>query len=205
MPQPAVETSRRERRKQEFKDRILQAAITLFEADGCDATTLEAICEAADVSRPTFYKYFDCKQTLILALAETLWINVAQQFDEDFKQGTDTVDDYLAAFFGIVSAEFAKYGQLERELIRQSMNAGDSNPHYIGMLAALTDMFAGAFEHGQARGDLQVNYPIDFLAEMTMAAINNVMMRWATEDDYPIQTRLEQLPSFLPQMIRIGS
>ena len=62
--------SRRERRKLEFRDKILEAAIELFETQGCDVTTLDDICRVADVSRPTFYKHYATKQELILELGQ---------------------------------------------------------------------------------------------------------------------------------------
>jgi len=50
----------------------MEASIQLFERNGCDATTLEEICEQAEVSRPTFYSYYPSKNDLIKALAEKL-------------------------------------------------------------------------------------------------------------------------------------
>lgn len=44
-------TSRRERRKRELQERILEAGTELFSDLGYEETTLEQICERADVSR----------------------------------------------------------------------------------------------------------------------------------------------------------
>ena len=50
----APQLSRRERKKRENRQRIVQAAIDLFQAQGFDHTPIEAITEKADVSRGTF-------------------------------------------------------------------------------------------------------------------------------------------------------
>jgi len=61
--------SRRERKKQENQQRILEAALQLFETQGVETTTIDAIAEAADVSRGTFFNYFPTKESLLSAIA----------------------------------------------------------------------------------------------------------------------------------------
>jgi AcrR family transcriptional regulator len=46
----------RERKKANTRDAIEQATIRLFDAQGYDATTVEQIAEAAEVSVRTFYR-----------------------------------------------------------------------------------------------------------------------------------------------------
>jgi len=67
MDEPTL--SRRARKKQRNRRRILEAALTLFETQGVEATTIDAIAEAADVSRGTFYNYFPAKESLLSAIA----------------------------------------------------------------------------------------------------------------------------------------
>lgn len=57
----------RERKKANTRDAIEQATIRLFDAQGYDATTVEQIAEAAEVSVRTFYRYFDSKDAVIFA------------------------------------------------------------------------------------------------------------------------------------------
>ena len=57
--------SRRERKKQETRQRLLEASMSLFREKGYNATTVEEITERADVAKGTFFNYFDSKEALL--------------------------------------------------------------------------------------------------------------------------------------------
>lgn len=57
----------RERKRRQTRQRIIDEGLKLFLANGFDATTLDAIAEAADISRRTFFYYFKSKEDIVLA------------------------------------------------------------------------------------------------------------------------------------------
>ncbi|WP_431964289.1 TetR/AcrR family transcriptional regulator [Nocardia sp. bgisy134] len=57
----------RERKKQQTRMRITSIALELCEAQGFDATTVEQIANAADVSPRTVNRYFETKEDIVLA------------------------------------------------------------------------------------------------------------------------------------------
>ena len=57
--------SRRERKKLETRQGLLEAALSLFRDKGYDETTVEEITEQADVAKGTFFNYFPSKEALL--------------------------------------------------------------------------------------------------------------------------------------------
>ena len=62
--QPAV--GLRERKKAKTKAAIREHAMRLFQKQGYQATTVEQIAEAAEVSPSTFFRYFPTKEDVVL-------------------------------------------------------------------------------------------------------------------------------------------
>jgi len=63
MPRPA---GLRERKKERTRQAISDAAISLFLASGFDAVSVTDVAAAAEVSRPTLFKYFPTKEDLVV-------------------------------------------------------------------------------------------------------------------------------------------
>ena len=113
--------SRRERRKQEMRSRICDAAIALFGERGVDHTTVEDICEHADVARKTFYNYYTSKQHLLHELSEALLYGETANLIDLAMERCPTTTERLAFFFSRVQANLDNYDELERALVLQSI------------------------------------------------------------------------------------
>jgi AcrR family transcriptional regulator len=57
----------RERKRQQTRQRIVDAGLQLFLQKGIEATTLDEIAAGADISRRTFFAYFPAKEDVVLA------------------------------------------------------------------------------------------------------------------------------------------
>ena len=57
----------RERKRRETSERIVEKGLKLFVKNGFEATTLDAIAQAAGISRRTFFYYFKSKEDILLA------------------------------------------------------------------------------------------------------------------------------------------
>jgi len=107
----AAAPSRRARKKARTRREIFDAAMALFERQGFDAVTVEAICEAADVARATFFLHFPTKAALLYELSD----RVAEEFaaaprdtatsaEAELRELVDRMIGRLVAHAGVMSA-----------------------------------------------------------------------------------------------------
>jgi AcrR family transcriptional regulator len=61
----------RERKRRETSERIIEKGLKLFVKNGYEATTIDAIAEAAGISRRTFFYYFKSKEDVLLAARDS--------------------------------------------------------------------------------------------------------------------------------------
>ncbi|MCX4097220.1 TetR/AcrR family transcriptional regulator [Nocardia sp. alder85J] len=69
----------RERKKEQTRRRIIEVALQLCDSQGFDATTVEQIADAADVSPRTVNRYFELKEDIVLAPTEDWGRRVATE------------------------------------------------------------------------------------------------------------------------------
>jgi AcrR family transcriptional regulator len=75
-------SGRRERKKEQTRAALQDAARSLFAEQGFAATTVAQIADAADVSQRTFFRYFDSKEALLLPDLHELLTRIARHAAE---------------------------------------------------------------------------------------------------------------------------
>ncbi len=98
--------------KQSKKTQLIEAARALFFKHGVRRVTVEEICSKANVSKVTFYKYFDNKQEIAKHIGEELTKFGFARFDEingldlSFPEKIDLMTQWRVEFFSLVSSDF---------------------------------------------------------------------------------------------------
>ncbi len=87
-------TNRRRRRQMEVRERLVQAAFTLFAERGFSATTVEDITNLADVGKGTFFNYFPSKDHIFAGHVEGRLERI-QQFVTEASQSAEPMDELL--------------------------------------------------------------------------------------------------------------
>lgn len=101
----AALTPRRER----TRERLLDAAFTVFAHHGIRGASIEAVCEAAGFTRGAFYSNFSSKEELFLALAERAMRrqlasleSVGKELQPDIIRGGSVDHDAISAVLSVV-------------------------------------------------------------------------------------------------------
>ncbi|MFF3604733.1 TetR family transcriptional regulator [Streptomyces sp. NPDC002463] len=82
MPAPGL----RERKKQRTRDALIRVALELFTRHGYEATTVDEIVDAVEVSQRTFFRYFSSKEEAVFAvqqMAEERYVHALGQRPPD--------------------------------------------------------------------------------------------------------------------------
>lgn len=121
---PAKEEGLRARKRRETLHRIAEQGLKLFLTNGYEATTLEAIAEAAGISRRTFFYYFKSKEEILLAWQDGGFIEIlrAAVLQQSTKQSP--LDAVKNALLGLTIRFQADYKQLR--VIERLMCANES-------------------------------------------------------------------------------
>ena len=167
---------RRERKKQQVRDALMEHALRLFDERGFETVTVEDVTEAADVSRTTFFRYFASKEEVLLAWMRDVGDEVAQALrDRPAVEGpVEATREALTSVASVYADDSRPAALVER--LRQESPA--VRAAYREKLAYWEEALADALaaRTGQdARTDLEPR----LLARMAMAAVTSASDTWA--------------------------
>jgi AcrR family transcriptional regulator len=136
-PRPGL----RERKKARTRAAIREHAFRLFREQGYDATTVEQIADAAEVSPSTFFRYFPTKEDVVLQDdMELLWVEAFQEQPPEMSP--------IAAMRAGLHAGFARMGEAEwaqmHEMTQLAMTVPAVRARMLAELARTTQVLAEA-------------------------------------------------------------
>lgn len=170
-----LEPSRRERKKEETRQRIFEAAISLFRERGFEATTVDEITERADVGRGTFFNYFPRKEAVLAWLSET---RVAQAEDNaasllDRRASTRTKLHELYAF---AASAYVDDRELSRFVFEEWMRQAFAPTEEAG--SRWQALIVRLIEQGQAAGELRADTSAVQLESLLSSVYITTLYHW---------------------------
>lgn len=200
-PQSDSDLPRREQRKREIHDRILQAAVELFEKKGPQQTKVDEICDLAEVAQKTFFNHFTTKQQLVGEIAASSMATLFETLDE-LRRDAESAGDRLRLFFRRVAERCDEAGPMHRELILEVIRVAYSQHDDPEKARVLHDAFRSFLRENQH--ELKPGYDIEVLTEMVVGTFYVLMLNWVSLDDYPLQERAAAAGDFLAESITRG-
>jgi AcrR family transcriptional regulator len=164
----------RERKKARTRAAIRDHALRLIAEQGYDATTVEQIAEAAEVSPSTFFRYFPTKEDVVLQDdMDLLWIDALRAQPAGLTP--------IAAMRAALHEAFANMSEDDLAVLRQTMDLAAIPAVRARMLdefARTTQVLATAIAERSGRA------PDDFAVVTVAGAVLGVAMAaWFTAAD----------------------
>jgi AcrR family transcriptional regulator len=187
--------NRTDRRKQEVRERILTAAYDLFLRQGITATTIEDICEHADVANRTFFNHFPTRQDMIRALAE---LRLGNLHNVVFDGAGEATPARLVTLFDEIGTTLAKSGDTHRELVGAMVSAAG-----YGVLRGsnMHETFVELVKEGVTRGEITVRQDPQILADIIVGALTGAIVNWTAERTYALQSNMHDLGMTLAKLL----
>jgi AcrR family transcriptional regulator len=187
--------SRIDRRKQETRARILEAAVDLFGEVGFEATKVADVCERADVARQTFFNHFPTKDDLLRALYREGVGFVSATLDAACERGA-TTRERVALFYRALVEAAAQMGPSSRELVGQILHA-NPEPGRLAESRRLEDLFLALVERGLALDDVTRRHAPEVLAELVQGSLAAVFSDWGVRGRFDPVRRAGELAALV--------
>jgi AcrR family transcriptional regulator len=172
--------TRRGRPRSFDTDRALEKAIDVFWTRGFAASSLDDLCDAMDIARPSLYAAYGDKEQLYIAATERFRARMVALYVDAIKTtatGRDTILAFLASAIELYTSGVGR-GCLA---VCTATVEAPTHPHMRTTLAAiiqeLDEAFAGTLRRARDRGELAGDTDVSALAQLLSATLHSIAIR----------------------------
>ncbi|PLW69231.1 TetR/AcrR family transcriptional regulator [Pseudohalioglobus lutimaris] len=197
-----TQVGRREKRKQEIRARIEDAAYRLFQRHGIEETSIEHICQEADVARRTFYGHFPNKHALLGGLGINRLYSRSETMLRELMANQHTTRGRLEAMIDYIESSFASMNNIDRQLVLVGPTAfaeDQERQREIGNSAMAS--FTELIRSGVELGDVNDHFSADMLATTVVGTLNMITISWCMDENYPVFAKLEEARRLFDNLI----
>jgi AcrR family transcriptional regulator len=169
--------------KQEVREKIFEAAETLFSRKGYYDTSMDEIVKESGLSKGAIYGYFKSKQELLLALQDrdlsSSLARIKASFSPDDSASKKLQKAAQIAFSFLVGKS--------RQACRMSLEFGVAAPRMKSLMSrqdnryeVIHNLVAEIVEEGIQTGEFRKNIDVDATASILIAIVDGLAFHWAT-------------------------
>jgi AcrR family transcriptional regulator len=201
-------SSRRRQVRDEQRQRILDAARSLFGARSFDDVTMTDIAELAGVARATVFNHFPGKHALLEAITEDVlgyWAGMLEHALADEATGTPALVRALFAHMGAGIAHYYRfYRGVFREIAKLQVGLEEGSRAARARATAL-DRLTRLLARGQQRGELRADFEALDLARAFDSLSNGTINQWLFEDTSgSLEKRMERAAEIYLGAVALG-
>lgn len=161
-----MKTSNRQQQKERTREKLLQAAYSVFSRQGITQSRIEDIAREAGVSHGTVFVHFKTQEELVEAAVSRFCMEIAES-THALSQSGDSLEAVLGAHLRGIGAHEAFYTRLVLEARLLPQGARDS---FVGIQSVLSLHFMKALEREGAAERTQI--PAHMLFSMWIGLIH---------------------------------
>jgi AcrR family transcriptional regulator len=188
--EPGHAGGRRQQRKNETRERLLNAATELFVSRGFEETTYDDIARAARVARQTVFNYYPRKEDFVIAWATRRREEVAQALTSGAFAGEHAAAR-LVLIMRVLASSYERSPSAGRVYTIAWVKWGGP----VLEEPILAGHFAAVIAEGQRSGELRADISAETAGQLIRAAYFDALWRWAAPG------RPEDAPSLFADML----
>jgi AcrR family transcriptional regulator len=162
----AIQPSRRARKKERTRRQIYEAAVAQFRAHGFEAVTVDAICEAADVARGTFFLHFPTKASLLFEY----WAELSRALAAALEQRPPGAARALRWLTDELLAHWLAHAELHARMLHELMRHPEGMARAPEEGRALAELISDVVRRGQIRGEFRADVAPGLVATVFLAS-----------------------------------
>src|SRR5262245_37929530 len=188
-----VPSSRRQRKKDAVRSRIVAIAIELFSARGIDDVTVEQIADGADIGKGTIYNYFQTKEDIVVAFIVGFEREVQAKLQR-FTSSRRRLDALLTDFIRLEFRLKERHYRFTRVFLAQMFFRPEQFlPYMVEIQKAVDPTVENLFRSLQARGIVRGDLKFEDLILSFKTVVLGLTALWAIEGPpFRAATRLVQ-------------
>ena len=181
---------RRERKKRDVFERLYEAALARFEADGYEQTSVAAICAEAGVAKGTFFNHFPTKEHLLFEWYARLTAEAEAETGE-LAQGP--LGDRLAAASASTLTRVLAQPELWRAKLRLAALHAELRAVEHDADARARAGFVALIGAAQADGEVRAEIDAEEAAGLFLALLTGTVREWVNaEGAFDINAMIER-------------
>jgi len=165
----------RSRRALANRERLYEAAISLFEQRGFQHTSMDEIAKAAGMARASAFNHFPSK---LLFLAEFFHRFTGEVIDAASSAKISGFRNQLEALFAAIGPIAHANKPIMREITALTMGHGPLAPVESEVDDEMLNFFRAIVVQGQANGEVDPEWDQDFLAELMLGLLTVTANDW---------------------------
>ncbi len=182
----------RERKKRMTHSRIVDCAGELFIAHGYQTTTVDAIAEGAEISKPTFFNYFSTKHAVLQSMVERMDNEFIASIAEELKEPKST-EQRLCDLMTNTADYMESHIPLMPVIIVEGLGGLAKPDEASNRLSKLNNAMAELLTKGREQGDVDTEVDIDLQVQIVVGSYLYSLMNALTHSPKDLGSQLTKM------------
>jgi len=175
-----AEVGLRERKKARMRQQIIETSIKLFRKHGYEATRIDDIVQALEISQPTFFRYFPTKDAVLREVGERGYACICERLRSELSSKAGT-GERLRRLYTTMAREVEGDRQLWQAVVLSGAMDPVRSAELRGHEEAAVSLLREILTQGQKRGEVTRAFPVVHLAEFMEGLYNTVVRQWVVD------------------------